>query len=258
MRKLLLLLLLTSSMYATEYAPWFSPLWEFQRRVTFAYQNEGRVQTPEGSFTRHCDDYTYLFSLGLTPWPYWNVELELALSNTCEIPISYQAALLTVRYQWMDELDCDPITLTTGLTLSVPGNRYQRNFTFLYPGHVNGEVHLTAGKQWCLTHVYALAGFGIADQGNGWLHGKGVVHMWPLDFFIEGYYGLGPNDIQPNERFKGYSSIAYRTVDVGGSLTYDFAFYCSLKFTGWVNVYARNFTQDYWGLAAELSIPFGL
>ncbi|MCH9626662.1 MAG: hypothetical protein S4CHLAM2_02880 [Chlamydiales bacterium] len=267
MRKWLVCLLLTSSLYATQFKPWFSPLWEFQGRLSYLFDKERQVQSPLGNFNAPSNDYTFQFSLGLTPWPDWNAEVELFLTHTSDIPFSYLAALGTIRYQWLDDIRGDPISLVTGVTFSFPGSRELRDFSFPFHAEVNGEFHVTMGKEWSChrewwLRVWALGGWGIANQGNGWLHGIGALSIKPSSLewgvITEALVGLGPNNITPNVPFEGYASIDHRTVDLASYLSHHLGCWGTLRVMGWYNVYAHNFLENYWGVGATLLIPFSL
>ncbi|MCC5832954.1 MAG: hypothetical protein JJU12_07940 [Chlamydiales bacterium] len=267
MKKLLLLLLLTSSLHATEYAPWFSPLWEFQGQLSYLYDHRERIDSPKGDFRDLSNIHTLSRSLGVTVWPYWNVEIELFLSKTTQISFSYQAAYGTVRYQWLDDIRGDPFALATGMTFSFPGKRYLRDFSFPYHGEVNAELHAAFGKEWACgrewwTRGWILGGWGISNRGSGWLHGIAVWEYNPKCFgwgiFAEALYGLGGGDIIPGAPFPGYASIGYRTIDIGSYLNFELGRFGTLTFLGWYNAYARNYALHSLGFAVNLLIPFSL
>jgi hypothetical protein len=267
MKRIWLLLLLITPLYATEYAPWFSPLWEFQGELSYLYKHVLKVESPKGDFNFRSDDQSIRGSLGLTPWPYWNIEVELFLTETSTIPFSYEAAYGSVRYQWLDDIRGDPIALVTGVTLFFPNKRYQRNFSFPYHGDINVELHATIGKEWACgrewsTRGWILGGWGIANKGNGWLHGLAVMEFNPGFFewgiFTEILCGLGSNDVISSEQFAGYASIGHRSVDVGGHLKIDLSCIGSLTILGWINSYARNYILHTWGFGINILIPFSL
>ncbi len=267
MKGICLFILLFSPLCATEYAPWFSPLWELQGRISYSYDKQHTVQSPKGNIRDHNNEYTIQSSLGVTPWPYWNAEIELYLTHTNRIPFSYEALFGTLRYQWLDDIRGDPIALVTGVTFSFPGNRYLHDYNFPYHGDINGELHFTVGKEWACEYewwmrMWAFGGWGIANRGNGWLHGIGVIEFQPLPFqwgvYTEALCGLGSNDIIAADPFEGYASINHQNVDIGGYFSFPVNSYGMLTFQGWYNAYARNYIQHYWGLGLSLQIPFSL
>lgn len=269
---LFFLIFISSPLLATNYIPWFSPLWEFQGNISFFFNPEKTIQSPKGNFNDPSKDYTLHLSLGLTPWPYWNTEVELFLTRTSDIPFSYEAVFATVRYEWLDDIRGDPLCLTTGLTLSFPGNRFLRDFSVPYHGEINGELHITVGKEWACQkewwmRIWALGGWGIANKGNGWIHGMAFLEFQsfyllpcPLQWgaFTRGVFGLGPNDILPYVPFEGYAPIDHRSIDLGGFARYKIGSIGTFSLLGWYNVYARNFVIHDWGIRANLLVPFSL
>ena len=258
----LILLLFCSSLFATELDPWFSPLWEAQGRLAFWYKRDDAVQSPKGNFSNPCDTYTAFGSLGLTPWPYWNTEVELLLTRSHPIPFSYEASLLTIRYQWRDDIRGDPFALTTGVTLSLPAHRYLHNLCFLYHGEINAEGHLSVGKEWRRMRMWALCGYGIANRGSGWTHGRAALSFdcscFEWGTYSELFIGLGQDDLNANTPFPGYASVAYRALNLASFLDIRLSYFGTLSFLGWVNVYAHNFVKNSWSARATLLIPFSL
>jgi hypothetical protein len=248
------------------YDPWFPPPLEFQGRMSYLYEHVREVESPQGSFLSPSDNSTMHLGLSLTPWPYWNLEADLLMTRASDIPFSYEAALLTIRYAWLDDISGDWITLVTGTTLSFPGERFLHAFSFDYHGNVNAEFHATVGKEWAHGNdwrfrIWGLAGYGVANRGNPWVHGLGVIAYKPcrcLDgaLFSEAVYGLGRHTIIPNAPFEGYASIGHQAIDIGGMLNYEICYFGTLTLLGWYNVHARNFIENYWGAALSLLVPF--
>lgn len=249
-----------------EHSPWLPPLWEFQSRTSLFYERVHKVETPQGSFPFKSNNVTLATSLGLTFWPDWNAEIGLLMTKTSDINFSYEAAYTSIRYQWMDDLVGDPISLTTGLNLSFPRTAFLNNFSYNYHGQCNAEAHVSVGKEWGYTegpllNLWGLGGIGIAEKGSPWLHGLAVCdfafnHCLRLGCFLEGIFGLGHNDIIPATIFPGYASIAHRSLDLGVFVETPLSYWGSLSFFGWGNFYAHNFIQHTWGMKTTLLIPF--
>jgi len=270
MRKLLLLLLLSSTLFATEYEPWFGAPWEFHSRLSYTYSHTERVQSPAGSF-KYIDNYhEFAGSLMMTVWPDLSVEAELAFLTSDDIDFSYEVFILTARKLWLDDLCGDWISLATGVTMAFPPKRILHDFDFPYHGHVNAELHLTAGKEFrsCCTmewnwRLWGLIGYGVAEKGSPWVHGlitfdQGISECAHFSLFMELLYGLGGENIIPGVPFRGYASIQHETIDLGGRYQRELGLLGSLSFLGFINVHARNFTEHSFGVQAALTIPFGL
>lgn len=262
------LLLLSVTVFATEYAPWFTTPLEFQGRLSYLYEHANSVQSPLGNFAESTRDSSALLGLAVTPWPYWNVEAELFLTHTSDIAFAYEAALLTVRYAWLDDITGDCFSLVTGATLSFPGTRFLHEFSFFYHGHANTEFHATMGKEWASEFerkacLWGLVGYGIAERGSPWLHGLGVFEMHPhhcivLGIFAEALYGLGHNNITHSKPFSGYASIGHQSINLGSYLDYEIHYLGTLKLLGWYRPHAHNCVENAWGLSATFLFPFSI
>ncbi len=262
------LLLLTTTLCATEYAPWFPPLFEVQAEAAYLYTHANRVQTPLGTFHEPTRNSSLHGSLGVTPLPYWNLEGEIYLTRTSNISFTYEAAWLTLRYAWLDDIAGDCLTLVTGATFSFPGSRFLHQFSLPYHGHFNTEIHTSLGKEWSCgpewkMRLWGLAGVGIAERGSPWVHAIAaasyrISRCTALTLFSETLLGLGSHNILPHTRFRGYANIAHRSLSICSSLDYELPYLATLAVAGWYMPYTHNFIDHPWGIAASLLIPFGL
>ena len=253
---------------ATEYEPWFTPPFEFQGRMECRNEYSNSVQSPLGSFSKPTRDSSVHLGLAVTPWPNWNVEAELFFTHTSDIAFSYEAAWLTVRYAWLDDIAGDCVSWVTGVTLSFPSKRFLHELSFPYHGYANAQFHATCGKEWSCgsewhTRLWALAGYGMAEKGSPWLHGIGTYeyHFAPgalLGVFTEALYGFGHNDIVPFVPFTGYAFIGHRSIDLGCYIDYKIRYWGTLKVLGWYRVYAHNYTENNWGASLTALIPFSV
>ena len=263
-----LLLFTPACACATEYEPWFTPPFEFQGRMGYRYEHSNSVQSPLGSFTKPTRDSSVHLALAVTPWPNWHVEAELFLTHTSDIDFAYEAAWLTVRYAWLDDIAGDCLSFVTGATFSFPPESFLHEFSFPYHGHANAEFHATCGKEWSHgpewhARLWGLAGYGVAEKGSPWIHGIGVAeyHLAPcalLGVFTEALYGFGNTDIVPYVPFTGYASIGHQSIDLGGYLDYEIRCWGTLKVVGWYRVYAHNYTENNWGTSLTFLVPFSV
>lgn len=270
MKKFLFTFLFSLSLSAAEYAPWFPPPWEFESRLGYIYSHTERVQSPLGSF-KFINNYHDCFgSLGMTIWPDINIEAELSFVESETIPFSYEVFACTGRKLLLDDLSGDWISAGLGVTLALPSKRILNDYNYAYHGYVNCEMHLALGKEFSLSferewawRLWGLVGIGVAEKGSGWTHGlltfdHTLSKNMTFTLFLETLYGLGNENIDPIKPFKGYASIAHRTIDLGSSLHYDLGVYATLTLLGYINLYAHNFTNHTFGCNITLLIPFGL
>lgn len=254
---------------ATCFSPWFGNVFEFEARTTYGYDRIQKIQTPEGSFTNIRNNHHLDFSLALSPWPDWDIETELYFSHSPDIEFAYEAFLFTARYLLLDDVTGDPFSLAIGATCSVPGDRFMRDLGYVYHGHVNGEYHVSIGKEcpnFCTgtwnSRYWALAGFGTSDKGSPWVHAIAEAE-WnfgcpQMCIFSEFLAGLGHENIDPFTPFDGYATIAHRSLDIGGCISYMYPYLGSLTVEGFYNVYAHNFPEHFFGMRLTLLIPFSL
>lgn len=262
-------LLLTGKVFATQYSPWFPPLFEFQSRTAYLFEHASRVQSPKGSFHFPVNDSSLHLSLELAPWPYLCVEGELYLTHANSIDFAYEASFASARYLLFDEEDGDFLNIAAGLSFFFPGTRFLHNFNYPYHGHFNAELFASIGKEWYLcelgfSRLWTMTGIGQGNHGKPWIHGLSVWHVEPcprtgFGVWFEWLIGLGQNNIIAAEPFPGYALISHRNIDVGAFLSCPLGcFLGTLTVFGSYNVYAHNFVSHEYAVGAVVKIPFSL
>lgn len=264
----LLFLLIGSTAFATQHSPWLPPLWEFQSRTAYHFEHASRVESPEGNFSFSINDSSLHQSLELTIWPYWNVEAELYLTHTYNVPFSYEASFLTLRYLLFDELSGDYFNLDAGLTCSFAGSRFLHNFNYPYHGNFNAELFASIGKEWPLcqtgySRLWGMCAIGQGNRGVPWMHGLIAWHAEPIErtgfgVWMNWLVGFGSNAIIEDEPFPGYALIGHRNVDVGAFVNCPICTLGTLTFFGRYNLYAHNFVIHEYAVGAALKVPFSL
>jgi hypothetical protein len=264
----LLLLLWGGSAFATQYSPWFPPLWEFQSRTSYLFEHASRIESPEGSFPFSINDSSLHQSLELTVWPYWSVEGELYLTHSYNVSFGYEASFITLRYLLFDELSGDCFNLNAGLSCSYVGRRFLHNFNYPYHGNFNAELFASIGKEWPLcktgfSRLWGMCAIGQANRGVPWMHGLMAWHVepterWGFGVWIDWLIGFGSKDITPEEPFPGYALIGHRNIDVGAFVECPLELLGTLTFFGSYNVYAHNFVIHEYAVGSVLKIPFSL
>jgi len=262
------LLLLFATSYATELFPWLPPLFEFEGRLTPLFERVDRAQSPLGNFRAPINNASLQLGMDVTPWPNWNAEVELYLTHTHQTNFTYEAALCTLRYAWLDDLAGDDLSLVTGVTLSFPNHTFLHQLSFPYHGPINAEFHATVGKEWScredwLFRMWGVGGLGVANRGSPWLYSLIVAEgktslCTTVGLAIDALYGLGSHNLLPKLPFKGYASIDHRNIDLSGFFTYYLPHYGTFAFLGWYNLYAHNFIWHYWGVSLSFLIPLSI
>lgn len=255
-------------------APWFGNVWEFEATAAYHFQHYNTVQSPDRDISHHSNDHFAHFALGISPWPRWDVELELLLASTASNSFGYEAFRATGRYLLFDDILCDPFSLATGVTLTCVADRFLKDFSIPFHGNVNAEFHIAIGKEWAyctflsctenctwMTRLWALVGIGVANRGLPWGHGIIAAEYnywdrWQAGVYSDLLYGFGSKDII--EPFKGYASIDHQSVDLGGFFRYRVFPLGSLKADYAYRIHAHNFPEHAHIFTLALEIPFSL
>jgi hypothetical protein len=268
MIRFLLLFLLCGRLDAFDRTPWLPPLWEFQSQGALAVERQSQLQTEQGEVSL---PGTLLFlrpDLALTVWPNWEAEVTLSFVRTPKPSFLYEATFCQLRYQWMNDLEGDPLALVAGLFVALPNSTLLHSRRFLYHGEFNAEAYASFGKEWSwrndwACHVWALAALGMANRGYPWVHLLAHTDWKPNKQFIVELFGewlsaFGPHSLNLNKPFHGYANIHHRTLTIGCQIEREDPLSFNLALKGWYNLYARNFFIHFWGIELLLSRSFSL
>ena len=263
-------LFLFCTAFATNYAPWFGNVWEAQWTPSYLRYQGKKIDSPNGDFNDFGYKNIFANSLALTVWPRWNLEAELILNNSNDIDFAYEASTITGRYQWLDDLTADPVSLTTGATINFPGNRFTHDFHDFYVGDYNIDLHLAIGKElpYCSLEtwkgrVWAYGAYGFANRGSSWARAIGAID-WRftsctyLTLFSNVLYGFGSDNLISKELFTGYASVGYRSLDIGAKAGYQMGCFGTLSLLGSYNLSDRNYPIHSYFAQIALQIPFSL
>ena len=259
-------ILLPLFLCATEYAPWFDRVLEFEARGSAAYQAFNSVDSKGRSRSYKTRDLFSNLSLALAI-PMASVELETLLARTHHRTFGFDNFKFTGRYLWMDDVVGDPASITSGLSLIFPYKRALHDVSSFHHGIFELESHVAVGKEydcwdrWQFRH-YGLFIAGIADRGSPWLALRyfaesRVLDRYSVQCFIRGLMGLGWRRLHPHH-FQGYGAVGHRSIDGGIRLSYQFDFEGQLFVEYVRRFYARNFPKDVNWVQITYLYPFGI
>jgi len=254
MRRFCSLLFLTAlyvaaPLAATDLKPWFGPA-RIEGHLSNTIQYYPSVDTKKGSSYRSdCDDFID-FSLAGAFLDRFAIELEAVTAVTRHRAFGFDSVLLTGRYLWMNDIVDDPVSLTTGVTVSQVFKPSKHDIAVFHHGGIECEVHAAVGKemscmQFWTSRWWAVAGIGIADQGYPWLRAnidweKNWCDAHRLRVFAHSLWGLGYKNLHSAYHFKGYGPIRHQTIDFGLRYTKGFDYDIDLGFEYAYRVYAHN------------------
>lgn len=263
---LLLFPLLSTACWATDLKPWFETDPEVEIRASLLYQNFNSIATPHHS-RRYQGQDAFMTLSAEYPFKRYCGEFEATAAYTRHQKGRWDNFRFTGRYQWMNEMDGDSFSLTTGVTITEPLSRALHDISSFHHGHIEFEMHLSLGKQYglhCKDYLYrwwSVLSFGIADVGSYWIRGDAAYEYKYADVhhfrgFLTALGGGGQNNLHVR-CFHGYGCIKHRSVDVGMRYSYSMGFWGTLSLQYARRVYAYNFPENANLVTFEYKVPFG-
>lgn len=254
--------------FALEQKPWYPDLLEFNFLARYNYNFFDRVDhgVPQLESTYH----THVLSAGLevTAPETWNYQLELELADSSTVSFAYRSFAIQVRKLWLDDITCDPVSLSTGLVYRDASTKMRKALSTPYHGRANFELHTSIGREWhkgCFWtfRTYGIVAIGQATSGKPWL--RGDLFLWwnaedvhQFRLYAESYWGLGSRTTVPTIDFTGWGEIAHQSIDLGGSYRYKFGCYGSLQFDYKHRVYAHSYPEHVNFFLFTFKFPFSI
>jgi len=257
---------LSSCCYALEEAPWYGNVYEFKFIGGYEYNFFKHVSNATRALKSTFNTQVFSAGLDFTAPETWNWETELEFADTTPISFGYRSFALQVRKLWLDDVACDPISLSTGLVYRDASGRMRKALSTPYHARANFEFHTSIGKEWnrgCYWNfrTFATAAIGQGSQGSPWLRGD-LFLWWNLQdchqFSIFGlsYFGLGDKRKVPTKHFDGWSKIGHQSIELGLSYRYFFRCYGNLRFDYMYRVYARSYPEKVNCFRLTYELPF--
>jgi hypothetical protein len=261
-----LLLLPVFSLTALEIKPWIGEPWLFNWLAGYTYgaypDVEGNTNaTPYGSHNQYID-------LGLLAplTPTLDVEFGLTLNNTNLIKWGFETVALQGRYQFMDDIQGDLISLTAGLSMRYVSPNNLRDPSCQYHKKWDFEAGVSAGKEWSQGPYWIARSFAWIAVGQGtsdypWMRALlslagNIDNQWQGELFADSYFGFGNRVTVDPRDFHSYARIGHRSVDLGLRAGYKFAILGLLNLEGAYRVYARAYPERNYAITMRYRYPF--
>ncbi len=209
--------------YATELMPWTETDLLLYPRFDYEFQHYDKIKSSHHSSRKHGNDSFY--TLGISgSYSVWSAEAEIAMATTEKRKFGFDCFRLTGRYQLMDDILDDPVSLWAGATYLASTKSAVDDISAFHHGKNGVEFHLSVGREktcydtwssrWWTAGIY-----GIADQGCPWWK---AIAAWEkrwsealtFRFYAEGLLGMGNCSLHV-ESFHGYGGVKHRSVDLG-------------------------------------------
>lgn len=264
---LLALLLSPGAASATEYSPWLGEVYEFRFGTDYSYEYYPHLQTPDRHLWRHHSHNNNLhFCLGVSPAAYWDTEVEAQLASTSESAFFFDYFKWTGRYNFLDDVTGDCISLTAGASLSLVNKKALRDFSTLHQGEAELDLHVAIGKEiskgarW-LWHPWGVVGCTVANHPYPGFHGIVMVErnfedIHVVNLFSKGNIGMGGKDLSSRREFDGYGPIQYRSIDLGATYSYALPLWGKLSVEYTYRLFAHNYPERNQRITVAYLLPF--
>lgn len=263
---LCLCLLFPFFVQGTQLQPWLPRYLELQPKASYLYQAYNSVST--GERHRHRKDRDHFLNLSLsTACAVYGIEVETDLGATRHRKFTFSDLALTGRYQFLDDVIGDPVSVIGGLTIAQVFRLARNDISNFYHGGIQGEAHVSVGKEWqCWnfwrSRLWGVGVFGVADIGSPWLRFDfGWEYNWwdinQIGLYLKSRGGFGGRDLKIHH-FSGYGPVAYRVIDISFEARHHFESGFIVGCGAGYRILAKNCPRCVCFLSANLLYPFGL
>lgn len=252
---------------ATELLPWYGQDLEIETRAISQMQAYRLVSEGHRTIPHSGCDLFFEVSAG-TSFNDLAAELEVIASDSRYRHFGMDCLKLTGRYRWLNDVVADPVSLVTGISISQVFKPGLRNLSSFHHGGIEGEFHLSVGKehsfgQYWISRYWGVVGVGVADMGYPWIRANvawehNYCEQHRLRLFVNSLWGLGYKSLHVHE-FHGYGSIGHQLVDIGIRYGRSFersAWVISLEYA--FRAYAMNCPKEVNSVYLSVEYPFGL
>ncbi len=266
MKKLFFAIIAPTACFALQERPWYGDMCEFHFRPQYTYEFFRKIDRALPQLTKNQYNNVLQFDLDFTFPDTWNWEMELEFADTTPVSWGYRSFALQIRKLWLDDVACDPISLSTGLVYRDAGGRMRKAPITPYHSRANFEFHTSIGKEWSsgpywYFRSYAVGAIGQGTSGSPWL--RGDLFFWlnihdchQFRIYGKSYWGLGSKTTVPTHPFPGWSEIGHQSIDLGASYRYTFGVWFDLQFDYLYRVHARSFPEKVNTFLFTLNYPF--
>lgn len=254
------------SCVATEFQPWFDQPLLVHSRLAYTFQTYKSVSVARGSIREASDD-SFLHTSLSANFDRYALEVEALTAQSSHRNFGWDSIKTTGRYQLMDDVIADPVSLTAGLSIGKAWKQAVHDLSSFHHGRFETELHLACGKEtsfgglWT-SRLWSVGAIGVADSGSPWLRfnsslERNYCDLFRIRFSVDTLWGLGSRGLQLGRHFHGYGPIKHQSVDLGTRLSYffvDVGGTLSVDYT--YRAYAKNFPKNTSRITVKFYYPF--
>ncbi len=259
---------LTSSAYALEAKPWIGNAYEFELLTAFSYYRFHKVEGASVQLTSPLNTYVLLVDLGFAPSPVIDFQLEGEFAQSHPNNWAMRSTALQARYQMLDDISGDPVSLTVGLNVRAAPHHLLTNVSTPYASELNFELTGSVGKEWsqdgCWNmRAYGMAAIGQANRGYPWMRD---LFVWQYNLqdthrftvFAESNFGFGGKQHVNVKHFNGWAKVQHQSIDIGLAYGYKMGVYGLLTAAYAYRLFAHNYPQRVNFFMISYCLPFSL
>lgn len=249
--------------------PWLGEFLEFHFRPSFQYRDYNSFDRGVNPVNYRSRDRFTNLDLGTVFYPYFDAQLGVEFADTSKQSFSIQSSAMQVRYQWLNDIGGDPISLTTGLQVRWVNPYSLSDVSCVYSSNWNFMLVTALGKELSTLYSWTIRGFGVFAVGQS-NHGRPYIdaklafdaHLADshrLRVFSDGYFGFGKTRIVDVSKFDGYANIFHQSVDVGLDYAYTISkVWGEISFSYSYRVFAKAFPERANTFLVRYDFPFSI
>jgi hypothetical protein len=261
-----LLLSCPLGLFALEEKPWVGNLYECTLDAGYTYSRftkvEGAVSQPHYPF----NDSLLFFDLGATLSQSFDLQAEVEFVRTPVQHVGWRSAALQGRYQILDDISGDPVSLLVGLSSRFVSKKSLTDVSCPYAARLDFELFASVGKEWSsqgfwISRTYAFTAIGQGTNGSPWLRADLIYeHDWAnrhrLVLFTNTNWGFGGRDRICLSDFDGWGHYHHQSIDLGAGYCYVFSYWGKLRLSYAYRLYAKSFPERVQSITLSYHLPF--
>lgn len=206
-------------------SPWLGNFLEFHFRPSFKYRHYNDVSRGFNPEDYSSSDRFTNFDLAVAFLPDWDFQAGIEFADTRKQSFGTQSAAIQARYQWLNDISGDPVSLTTGLQIRWVSHRSLKDVSCVYSSDWNFELINSIGKEFPNVYswnfrTFATLGIGQGNNGRPYLNSilafiGAFRYHHRLKVFADSYFGFGHERFIDVSKFDGYGRVFHQSIDLG-------------------------------------------
>ena len=255
-----------SQLCGLQVTPWLGNWLEFEGSLYQKHTESKKVDTTHGTKHEYLHSEKSVCSLEFMPLEDLSTELEFAAAKTQRKGYGFEALKAQVRYNLLNDLVGDPVTLTTGLATSISTPSRIRDLSSTEHAVFESDARVACGREFGYSDngfykAWAMGLMGVGSSGSGWVAGE--VHVerelydrHHFDLFLTFEKGLSSHKLHHIDDFHSYSRLGYEFEEVGFKYTLKEIALGSLYLQYAKRLHARYCPRASWSVEVGFLIPF--